>query len=522
MALLAPLQHNFITSLEARFFPDTNCRKFYNTVKKYWLISNKKNTMLYRLISNVQNSLPLGQLNEVLHNLSPAEKTETKMTDKLFFVPFLVKKPDNCKNELKLRRKLKVPTIYGRHFYLRNGEYFKQIRNIEKLRQLDKPFTQTIYGIDACNNEVNAPPEVFAYLFRKARHSSAIIPQFFGDTLSGAPKKLRITYHVGEDFFDIASGLRAIDEAILFLELSHGDRLGHALALGIEPPDFYDLKNSRLFIPRQELLDNLAWLWHSMRKYGLFDSIVEAWINDNTGIHFQKLYRAEIPFSDSNHTISTHAYVNGWHLRGDHPKYYKNINEEKVYLRKIELQSRMTPWELLKTPHVKDIRNRDSQARQLMHLYHFNANIRLKGKEIVELDIPEGYVEIIRLLQNKMIANISNLGIGIETNPSSNYLIGTFRKYHKHPIVRFYDRWIKPNSTSPKAFVSINTDDLGVFDTDLENEYALMASALINAKDEYGHSLYNESDIIRWLDDIRQMGLEQSFMLTHKYTTEGR
>ncbi|MCY6369411.1 hypothetical protein [Clostridium ganghwense] len=58
----------------------------------------------------------------------------------------------------------------------------------------------------------------------------------------------------------------------------------------------------------------------------------------------------------------------------------------------------------------------------------------------------------------------------------------------------------------PELFVSINTDDQGVFDTYLENEYVLMAIALERAK-----SLYNQAMIYEWLDRIRQMGLEQSF-----------
>lgn len=32
-----------------------------------------------------------------------------------------------------------------------------------------------------------------------------------------ANKKLRLTYHVGEDFLDIVDGLRAIDEVLLFV-----------------------------------------------------------------------------------------------------------------------------------------------------------------------------------------------------------------------------------------------------------------------------------------------------------------
>lgn len=59
--------------------------------------------------------------------------------------------------------------------------------------------------------------------------------------------------------------------------------------------------------------------------------------------------------------------------------------------------------------------------------------------------------------------------------------------------------------------VSINTDAQGVFDTLLENEYALMVLALEKAKDEEGNKLYDIEDIYEWLNYVREMGIEQSF-----------
>jgi len=63
----------------------------------------------------------------------------------------------------------------------------------------------------------------------------------------------------------------------------------------------------------------------------------------------------------------------------------------------------------------------------------------------------------------------------------------------------------------PQLMVSINTDDQGVFNTYLENEYAYMAKALEKAKDKDGKLLYNSSMIHDWLERVRQMGLEMSF-----------
>lgn len=59
--------------------------------------------------------------------------------------------------------------------------------------------------------------------------------------------------------------------------------------------------------------------------------------------------------------------------------------------------------------------------------------------------------------------------------------------------------------------VSINTDDQGVFNTTLENEYAIMARALEKMKDERGKHIYKPAQIYQWLEHIRVMGIEMSF-----------
>ena len=66
----------------------------------------------------------------------------------------------------------------------------------------------------------------------------------------------------------------------------------------------------------------------------------------------------------------------------------------------------------------------------------------------------------------------------------------------------------------PQLSVSINTDDQGVFVTSLENEYALLASALENVKNKEGEYVYNKNGIYAWIDDVRKMGNAQSFANT--------
>ena len=66
--------------------------------------------------------------------------------------------------------------------------------------------------------------------------------------------------------------------------------------------------------------------------------------------------------------------------------------------------------------------------------------------------------------------------------------------------------------SSSQIWVSINTDDQGIFNIKLENEYAFIARALEKKVDENGEKMYSKSMIYDWLDKIRKMGLNQSFL----------
>ena len=108
---------------------------------------------------------------------------------------------------------------------------------------------QRVYGIDACSNEIGCRPETFATEFRYLRYVSELrykIPWY--RTTVEHYEELGLTYHAGEDFLDITDGIRAIDEAINFLELQKNDRLGHAIALGICPEDYYMQKHMCLSV----------------------------------------------------------------------------------------------------------------------------------------------------------------------------------------------------------------------------------------------------------------------------------
>lgn len=158
---------------------------------------------------------------------------------------------------------------------------------------------------------------------------------------------------------------------------------------------------------------------------------------------------------------------------------------------------------------------RNPEIAFLYYLYHYNQNVRKEGARIQEFVVSKYYVKAVAEIQSAFQKKIAKNGIAIETNPSSNFLIGTFRKYEKHPIIRFFNKGLVHDpeklESCPQIPASVNTDDQGVFNTSLENEYALLACAMESLTDEQGKPLYNRYDIYDWLDQIRSMGNEQSF-----------
>lgn len=399
---------------------------------------------------------------------------------------------------------------YGkpRHYKLR-GSVRTKSEGIAKLLMSKTPVKNCIRGIDACANEVNCRPEVFAQSFR-------FLSNIMFETESAQDcykqkimTKLHVTYHVGEDFMDIVDGIRAVDEALLFCGLGRGSRIGHGLALGIDPYSYYCYKGKTLVMEKQRMLDDIVWLLCKADELGID---VSRSLRTELESKFYALYK-EIYDNIIDHEITMQEYYCSWKLRGDRPELYwlcaDGIKEkvERTDNAVIKYDRYGFNRQLENIEGIREIKD----IRVLYHAYHFDERARKKGSEMTVQKVDRRYVDVVKQLQDGMIQRLVMSGIGIETNPSSNYLIGTIMKYDEHPILRFNARKLTNTETNMSLNVSINTDDQGVFDTLLENEYALMELALKKAKDEKGQYKYDMEDIYEWLDYIRNMGLQQVF-----------
>ena len=91
------------------------------------------------------------------------------------------------------------------------------------------------------------------------------------------------------------------------------------------------------------------------------------------------------------------------------------------------------------------------------------------ARKLWKLEISDRYIEAVKQIQLKNEMDVANMGIGIETNPSSNLLISTMTDYDEHHIINLYNQGLKRKMENNQAqlYVSINTDDKGVFHTSL-------------------------------------------------------
>ena len=349
----------------------------------------------------------------------------------------------------------------------------KQARTLivcrEVYRKSSPGLHAAIIGKDAASNEQDTAPEVFAPVFRHL-HLAGIT---------------RTTFHAGEDFEHILTGIRAVHEAIRFLNMGSGDRIGHATALGLAPEQC----RTKTFYCKQGLwLDSLVWLtWlleqkPELRAFGgeicSFRQVIER-------LYFN-IYGKDCP--------QLHVLWKAWELR----KYdLRSVIEDDFEA--ITPQSRHERA-LLRQEKADCGDKLYAAASRELERYHANRNawdevITLKPEELPGADL-------IRAVQDAIITEMLQKNIVVEVLPTSNVRISHYEKTEDHHIMR----WLNFEDKRPAPQVVLGTDDPGIFSTSLRNEYSLILNKL---KELYPGRCEKPYDII---NHLIENGLSYRFM----------
>ena len=309
---------------------------------------------------------------------------------------------------------------------------------------------KVITGIDAAANELEAPPEVFGSLYRLCRKHGIT----------------QATYHVGEDFEHLLSGIRSIYEAVSFLDLNTGDRLGHATAIGIDPQYWLDSMPDTVFISQGQYLEDLLFLRHIALEIP-DEPMPLAHIEANINKTASKIFPSE--------GYSIEILQEFFELRHLYPdivnKVIENTKKNLTYIGWLNDE-----YELIKNVNPKVL--------QLLSLRWFNKETISLYQKKHEYQISEFGYDILLKAQQFTQSIIAKRHVIIETLPTSNVRISHYNSIYQHHVFR----WLgigkhKVDGDSP-LLVTIGSDDPGIFATDLRNEFYHLFSALV-CKFEY-------------------------------------
>lgn len=384
----------------------------------------------------------------LIHRIVQGYKTAHKILRKktpsdplrLVLIAHFIKKPESDKSK-------QLPI---RHYLLRKELKRKAMALVSSMHY--PKAGKYIVGIDAAASEFDAGPEVFAPVYRFMRQRG--INHF--------------TYHAGEDFRHLLSGLRAIVEAIVFLGLYPGDRLGHCTAVGIDPDLWMKRVSNRCILPRGEWLDDLVFAWSLLRE-----------INDpQNALLILKLESAIAELSQKTYGESflPLSLYQAWQLREKDP--LENNN-----------------WS-----------NESSDINSLMQRYHAPSKnhpfafCRYNYDELIDVSCDEMIpMATLRQLQILVLEKMAKRGVVIETLPSSNLRISYYRKIEEYHLSKWLDCMSSNKQLMPT--VVVGSDDAGIFMTNIYNEYARVYCYL----QEKGYSSVTRLSVMKTLHESGQI-----------------
>ena len=369
-----------------------------------------------------------------------------------------------------------TPTRHGRWFYRRRAE----AEALAKMLQVVPETLLLFRGLDVASVEQAQPTWVILPLFERVREAARRAAMVLArqKPLWNIPP-LRATIHAGEDFTRLIEGLRRMHEPIEFQLLMLGDRLGHGVALGIDPDRW--AQNNRIILQCEEdRLDDLLW---ELARY--CDGSINCTASRLAYVQAQIAHLSRRIFGDE----ATPS------------------NEELLYLRQLlhqpgKLESLRYPY----PPELVSGSERNSRIEQLLRRYLTDLSVYERGRRTIQVHCDSGEVDVLNAAQAFLRAKIGRLEITVECNPSSNLLIGGFNSLDQIPVFRLVPLATTCVGSVPPMLVSINSDDPVSFSSCLADEYAHIYYSLLRQGIASG-------DALAWLHGVREMGWRSKFTL---------
>ena len=372
----------------------------------------------------------------------------TRQRPRLSLVCHFIKEADRNS----LDEESNLPNMLIRHRTLRIANC-RKAQALMQAYDADETVREYLCGIDSASNELEAPPEVFAPVYRYLRRKG--IKHF--------------TYHAGEDFHHLVGGLRAMYEAVEFLDLRRGDRIGHGTAAGIEPELWLAHLGDEFAMSRGEWLDDLI--------FAIF--LIES---NPTAELVRKLPLLCAEATKLAHAVywrhlSLHSHTQAWLARRYCPFHLLYGQDQAIG---------MAIWSLDESRECEKVRH-DIDALALLDLYH-RADCRKRYHEKIKVSATGLFsTDELRQMQDILLSELHRREIVLEVLPTSNVRISFYKNYTEHHIWR----WLGVKNGEVRKTVAppivLGTDDTGIFSTNIYNEYCHVYHHLVHThKLEYG------------------------------------
>lgn len=376
--------------------------------------------------------------------------------------------------------------------------------------------SELVVGIDTASEELYADPWVYAPVYHHARNRLNTYPvqREGGQHI----QNLGLTYHVGEDYHHLLSGLRHIDEVLSHFGYKAGDRIGHGLALQLDVEDWID-SHEVVSLPIMDYLEDLLWVWDLCGQEDLqliayrpeleqeIMRLAEKIYHNVRGITPQVLWRTyQRKFDPLMPEFCQRMYNS----------YLKGLEQKPIYpLSKLPAQRGfcvlLNGAEL--PPQDKLIQDEVWDSDKLLTT-HYCPIYRSHYKQPCFVHNSRRFLPLFQKLQSYLREKIQYMGVYVETNPTSNLAIGDFRGLVDYPIDSLND----PEGWTDKAgavMMTVNSDDPLVFNTNVENELALVYHTL-------SYRNISREATLKWIEKIRQYGMDSSFIRRVKTAEEQR
>ncbi|SQD79583.1 amidohydrolase family protein [Moritella yayanosii] len=353
----------------------------------------------------------------------------------------------------------------GYHFESRRDDLDEKAFLLCEMLDAHPNLRAIITGIDAAANELESPPEVFAPVYRYCR--SRGIRNF--------------TFHTGEDFEHLLSGIRSIYDSIKLLGLQDGDRIGHGTAIGIHPQLWLDAMPDKIYLKQAEWLNDLLFL----RKIAL----------DKLNSKIQ-LGRIETKIRELCLNIYGELYPiedlqEAWKLRGLRPNIIADV-----------LANVMGPLEHIGILAIEFELTKKVDNRILKLLKIQTSDQRVLTQNEAEIEVDLSYIDFDVLLEAQQYtqAYVARQKVVIETLPTSNVRISHYKCIEQHHVFRWLQVPERAIADDTEMLLALGSDDPGIFATDMRNEFYHLFTVLTQK------FKYSERDALNLVASINENG----------------